>query len=188
MRKKGIVGLLWLLILSTPVFADSSCDNWPSWFQWICIRSKQIINEGDNAIVVSGYAWHNRNYYTPEKIKTYNEKAWGGGLGRGFYDEKHNWHGYYGLVFLDSHKNLEPNIGYAYFKVWEIGQTPFELGLGYTAIITARADLNKGRPFPGVLPLVSFGTKTVTAYATYIPGRRGIGNVLFIFGKITFGS
>lgn len=186
MTKTGIVGLLWLLLLSTPSFAGSGCDNWPRWFQKICIRSKQIINEGDNALVVSGYAWHNRNYYPPEKIRNYNENAWGAGFGRGFYDEDHDWHGYFSLVFLDSHKNLEPNIGYAFLKVWELGKSPLEVGLGFTALITARADINKGRPFPGALPLISFGTKTVTAYATYIPGRKGVGNVLFVFGKISF--
>ena len=91
-----------------------------------------------------------------------------------------------GLLFLDSHKNWEPTAGYAFLKMWEIGQSPFEIGLGFTALITARPDINNGIPFPGALPLVSFGTRTATVYATYIPGSSGIGNVLFIFGKITF--
>ena len=99
MTKSGIVGLLWLLLLSTPSFAVTKCDNWPKWFQKICIRSKQIINEGDNALVLSGYAWHNRHYYTSEKINSYNESEWGAGFGRGFYDEDYDWHAFFGLAF-----------------------------------------------------------------------------------------
>lgn len=186
MTKRGMITFVWLIILSNLCFAESGCKSWPKWFQKICIRAKQIIDEGDNALVLSGYAWHNRNYYSKEKIRTYNETAWGGGVGRGFYDEDHDWHGYFGLAFLDSHKNLEPTLGYAFLKVWEIGKTPFELGLGFSALITARPDINKGRPFPGALPLISLGTKTVTVYATYIPGSSGVGNVLFVFGKISF--
>ena len=188
MIKSGIAALMGLLLLTTPCFAGSDCQNWPKWFQKICIRAKQIIYEGDNALVVSGYAWHNRSYYSKEKIKTYNEEAWGGGFGRGFYDEDHDWHGYFGFAFLDSHKNLEPTVGYGFLKIFEMGRSPFEIGLGFSALITARPDINKGIPFPGALPLISFGTKKVTAYATYIPGSRGVGNVLFIFGKISFES
>ncbi len=188
MTKLGIAGLLWLLILSTPSLAGSGCETWPKWFQKMCIRSKQIIQEGDNSLVLSGYAWHNRHYYTEEKIRTYHEKAWGAGFGRGFYDEDHIWHAYYGLAFLDSHHKWEPNVGYAFLKMWGIGHSPLEIGLGFTALITARSDINKGIPFPGALPLVSFGTQTVTVFATYIPGSRGVGNVLFMFGKITFGT
>ena len=41
-------------------------------------------------------------------------------------------------------------------------------------------------PFPGVLPLVSAGYKDTMLYATYIPGSRGAGNVLFMFGRWSF--
>ena len=41
-------------------------------------------------------------------------------------------------------------------------------------------------PFPGVLPLVSAGYKDAMLYATYIPGGKGNGNVLFMFGRWSF--
>lgn len=186
MVRTGAIGLFLLVLFSGNGFANSSCENWPKWFRKMCVRSKQIIYEGNNELVLSGYAWHNRNYYTAEKIRTYNEKAWGAGYGRGFYDEDQDWHGYYALAFLDSHKNLEPTAGYAFLKMIHLGRSPVEFGLGFTALVTARPDINKGNPFPGVLPLISIGTKKATVFATYIPGSRGIGNVLFLFGKLTF--
>ena len=39
-------------------------------------------------------------------------------------------------------------------------------------------------PFPGALPWVSASYKRVSIVATYIPGAKNIGNVLFLIGKV----
>ena len=103
----------------------------------------------------------------------------------GFFDEKGNWHGLFTYAFLDSHKNVEPVAGYAYLKVATISNN-WKAGVGYTILITARPDLNKGIPFPGALPWASIFYKKVTLAATYIPGFNHNGNVLYLLGKYTF--
>ncbi|STX40288.1 Rcp protein, confers resistance to cationic antimicrobial peptides and promotes intracellular infection [Legionella donaldsonii] len=187
--KKIFIGLL-LLMMTNIVRAenDATCSTWHAWFKPVCIshRLKQIWTEGNNELYLTGYAWHNRYTYPPEKIKTYNELAWGGGLGKGLYDENGDWHGLYAFAFLDSHKNVEPVAGYAFLKVAHLSDN-MRVGAGVAALVTARPDLNKGIPFPGVLPWLSFNYRQATLSATYIPGMsKRNGNVLFLLGKWTF--
>lgn len=168
-------------------FAESSetCHRWPSWFKPACQRLYNTWTKGEKELYLSGYAWHNRYRYTPEKIASYNEAAWGGGLGKSYYDEKGDWSGFYAFGFLDSHKNIEPAIGYAYLKVAHLNEKA-HVGLGYTVLVTARPDILNGIPFPGLLPWASIGYGKASICVTYIPGAQNIGNVLFIVGKYLF--
>ena len=68
------------------------------------LRLDQIWSEGNNDLYISGYSWHNRSMYSAEKIRSFNERAWGGGYGRSIYDEDGDWQGLYGMAFLDSHR------------------------------------------------------------------------------------
>lgn len=184
--KKTFTGLL-LLLFSNLVFSQDSesCTDWPSWPRAICRRLHQIWTEGNNELYLSGYAWHNRYTYPRNKIHLYNEQAWGGGLGKGLYDEKGNWQGIFAFGFLDSHKNLEPVAGYAFLKVLHLNQN-MRIGAGYTILATMRPDIFHGYPFPGVLPWVSINYRSASLSATYIPGAKGAGNVLYVVGKWTF--
>lgn len=170
---------------SSAVLANP-CDQWPSWFKPICLSPYQAWTKGHFDLYFTGYAWHNRYTYTSERLKTYNEAAWGGGLGKGYFNQENgDWGALYALAFLDSHKNVEPLAGLAYLKT-----TGFldhaRAGIGYTLFITARPDIFKGRPFPGALPLVSISFQQLSLFATYIPAAQGAGNVLFCFAKFTF--
>lgn len=169
-----------LLILSNA--CAQSHSNPPSLMQSINQRLYQIWVDGNIEFYLPLYAWHNRYTYSPEKIKTYNEMPLGGGLGKGLYDEKGNWHGLYALVFLDSHKKIEPGAGYAYLKVAHLNPL-LHVGAGISLFITARQDIYKNRPFPGILPWVSLTYARATFSATYIPGAQHAGNVLFIITK-----
>ena len=163
----------------------TDCQSGPLWLRHACHRLHQVWYEGYNELYLTGYAWHNRYTYSPERINNYNELAWGGGLGKGFYDEKGNWHGLAAFAFLDSHKNWEPVAGYAYFKILHLNENT-RLGAGYSVLVTARPDIFHGRPFPGALPWVMVNVSRFTLAATYIPGSVGAGNVLFVIGKIAF--
>ncbi|WP_419421123.1 lipid IV(A) palmitoyltransferase PagP [Legionella sp. D16C41] len=163
------------------------CMKQPYWLKSTCQRLYQIWEEGNNELYFSGYAWHNRYTYSPKRIKTYNEQAWGGGLGKGLYDEKGNWHGLSIIAFLDSHKNIEPALGYAYLKLIPVNNET-QFGLGYSILITARPDIFHNIPFPGILPWASVSYRRLTLLATYIPGAQGAGNVLYIIGKWTLDS
>ena len=146
-------------------------------------RLTQIWTEGQNELYVPSYAWHNRMYYTPSKINNYNENPWGGGLGKSFYDEAGDWHGLYAFAFLDSHKNVEPVVGYAFLKEIHINEN-LRLGGGYGILVTARPDILHNIPFPGALPWVSLNYRRVSLCATYVPGKHDIGNVLFLIAKV----
>ncbi|MFI4919023.1 MAG: lipid IV(A) palmitoyltransferase PagP [Legionellales bacterium] len=164
---------------------QNACTHWMSFLKPVCQRLHQIWTEGNTDLYLSGYAWHNRYTYRPEKIKTYNEAAWGGGLGKGLFDENGNWQGLYAIAFMDSHNHVEPAAGYAFLKVFG-HQQDLKAGIGYTILVTSRGDILNGIPFPGVLPWVSIFYKKTTLAATYIPGAVGAGNVLYILGKYTF--
>jgi len=159
-----------------------TCSGWPSWSKAACQRLHQIWAEGDNELYLTGYAWHNRYTYNKDRVKKYNEQAWGSGLGKSYYDKDGDWHGLYAFAFLDSHKNLEPIAGYAFLKVAALNEYA-RFGLGLSVFITARPDLYNNIPFPGALPWASFSYRRASLSATYIPGSRGAGNVLFLLGK-----
>ena len=162
--------------------ASNPCEKWPSWLKYICLRPYQTWTQGDNELYLSGYAWHNRYYYDKERLRHYNELAYGGGLGKSFYDEKGNWHGLFAIAFLDSHKNVEPTAGYAYLKVLHFTENA-RVGLGYALLVTQRRDMYNGIPFPGALPWMSLSYRRFSVSGTYIPGSKNVGNVLFALVK-----
>lgn len=147
-------------------------------------RLYQIWTEGHGDMYVPFYAWHNRWTYTSDKLPYYNENPWGAGMGKGIWDEHGNWQGLYAMVFLDSHKNVQPMGGYGYLLTYH--PTPDSgLGIGFTAMMTARPDILNNWPFPGALPLGSIYYKNVMLLGAYVPGGENIGNVLFLMTKIT---
>lgn len=185
MKKVIICFLLWTPFAASCA-SSSPCDQWPGLLKPLCVRLHNIWANGNTDLYISGYAWHNRYTYRPEKIKQFNEAAWGGGLGRGIFDEvKKNWQGIYAIAFEDSHRHLEPAVGYAYLKIASLSNN-LKAGLGYSILVTARTDINGGIPFPGILPWASVFYKQTTLAVTYIPGAAGAGNVLYVIGKYAF--
>ena len=174
-----------LLIIWLPnAFAQDKvpCGTSPRWFKSACHRLHQVWTEGDDEFYLPAYAWHNRYTYSQERLNTYNEHPWGTGLGKSFYDEDGDWHGLYAFAFLDSHKNIEPVVGYAFLKVLHINENT-RAGAGFGILATARPDIFHNIPFPGALPWVSFNYRKASLSATYIPGAQGAGNVLFLILK-----
>ena len=141
---------------------------------------------GSSELYVPAHTWHNGRDYTAEQISHFNETPWGLGYGKGFRDEQQNWHGFYAMAFQDSHRDIQPVAGYGH--TWDfIGQsTQWDIGMGYTFLVTARQDIYSYRlPIPFVLPLVSVGSGKVSIFGTYVPWIYGHGGVGFLFGKIT---
>jgi palmitoyl transferase len=121
--------------------------------------------------------WHNRSYYSAEKIDSYNEQPWGLGLGKYHFDDDGDWNALYAMAFADSHNKIEPIIGYGFQKMWRPSDN-FRLGAGYTVGITIRDEMNYV-PIPVIAPLVSAEYKRLSLQSTYIPGGNGNGNILF---------
>ena len=126
--------------------------------------------------------WHNRHYYSAEKIDGFNERPWGLGAGKYRYDEDGDWHGIYAMVFLDSHDDVEPIAGYGFQKVWHASDN-IRFGLGYTAGVTIRASTDY-IPIPVLAPLFSIKYKQVALQSTYIVGGNGYGNILFSWLRV----
>ncbi|MGC1183186.1 lipid IV(A) palmitoyltransferase PagP [Legionella sp.] len=164
-----------------------SCSYWLPLFKPLCYRLHQIWKEGNTELYISGYTWHNRYTYSRTRLrnKKYNELALGGGLGKGFFDENENWHGIYAFAFLDSHKNIEPVIGYAHLFIASLTKK-FKAGLGYSILITARPDILHNIPFPGAVPWAGVFFKKLSIKAAYVPGSANNGNVLYVVSTYTF--
>jgi palmitoyl transferase len=164
--------------------ASEECIDSFDWLKPTCRRLHQVWSEGKNELYLPTYAWHNRFEYSKTKLHAYNETPWGGGVGKGYYDKQGDWHGLYAFAFLDSHKNIEPVLGYAFSKIAHLNDNTY-LGAGYAILITARPDIFNNIPFPGVLPWIILGYRGVSVSAGYIPGSYGTGNVLFLVTRIT---
>ena len=113
-RNSFVLSSLLLVAASAQALECGSSD---SWLDKGCRRTTQVLNDGETDIYATGYAYHLRSMYSAEKIKSFNERAWGGGVGKSLYDEDGDWHGVYAMAFLDSHKDVEPTAGYAYQKM-----------------------------------------------------------------------
>lgn len=183
---KYVIAVLIFLSSSLVLANDyhASCQSGPRWLRQYCKRLHQVWYEGTNELYITGYSWHNRYTYTPDRLQIYNELAWGGGLGKDFYDEDGDLHSIAAFAFLDSYKYLEPVVGYAFFKMLHIN-TKASIGAGYSLLVTQRPDILNGIPFPGALPWLIFNYQRASVAVTYIPGMSGIGNIAFIMAKWT---
>lgn len=129
-------------------------------------------------LYIPANTWHNRATYDRENIDSYNERPWGIGIGKYYYDDKGNKHSLYIMEFQDSHNIIEPIGGYAYQAFWHLSENN-QIGLGYTLAITARHDYS-WIPFPAPLPILSYKYKQFSIQNAYVPGvKRNTGNILF---------
>jgi lipid IVA palmitoyltransferase len=123
------------------------------------------------------HTWHNRHYYSSEKIDSYNEQPWGLGVGKYRIDKDGDWHALYIMAFQDSHNDIEPAAGYAFQNIWGAANH-VRLGLGYTVGMTIRQDTDY-LPTPVIAPLMSVAYQKIALDSTYIIGGDGYGNILF---------
>ncbi|MEA9355613.1 hypothetical protein SHI21_05360 [Bacteriovorax sp. PP10] len=157
---------------------------------WNASRNKvtRIYDEGKNDFYLTLYAYHDRFTYTPEKLKELNEGAYGFGFGRSILNEKGNSEMLFAMTHLDSHSDLQVNVGYAWVKNFNfIGNS--KLGVGYAAGLVSRSDFANRIPIPFVLPMGTIDLGNGTVNLILIPKLNdGInnGNVLFIFAKFSW--
>ncbi len=160
------------------------CGKMWSWLDYQCRNLKKSWREGTPDIYVTGITYHDRGTYSAEKIATYNEAAYGGGLGWSTQAENGDSFGWYGIVFRDSHYNYTKMFGWEWLTYWP-ERNDFAVGLGYTIFLGSRPDIYSGVPFPGILPLASVKLRGLEIIGTYIPkvsqGTTGNGNVAFVF-------
>lgn len=180
-----VLAAVLVLGLVAPAQAASCSDLW-DWLDKGCRRLVDTYDQGGNELLVSGYAWHLPWTWTAEKRAEENENAWGLGWGRTVEKENGDTDSVYFLVFSDSHRKPEYNLGYAWSTYWG-ERSGLQPGLGFTLMLIARSDIANGIPFPAVLPLFSLRYQKFTLVSTFIPTLNGgvnNGSVLYVFGRI----
>jgi len=181
-RKSTIVALLLAWSSSS---ALAVCDDPPGYLGGACRRISDTWSQGQDDLLLPFQAHHLRFAYSKEKIDRLEENAWGIGYERSRFDEEGNWQSLYAMGFRDSHGDFEPAVGYGYQWIWG-GQESLHAGLGYTLIVTARRDIGHYVPLPGILPIASVNFRRSGVKMAYVPGGRGNGNVLFLWGSVGF--
>ena len=167
--------------------ADEYCDWGWGWLTRACGGAVSAFKEGPWDLYLTGYAYHGRGTYTQEKIDSYQENSWGGGLGRRHIDDRDNEHLVYAIGFQDSNYKPQYQFGYGWLARWALAEN-FRVGVGITAFIGFRSDYcNYMCPLPLILPLGSIEYRRVALMASYVPkapGQEGNGDVLFLFAKV----
>jgi palmitoyl transferase len=148
----------------------------------------EIMTEGDTEVYLPMMAYHDRNTYTPDKIKELNEGAYGLGVGKTKVNEKGNTEMLYVMSHLDSHGDVETNAGYGWVKKMKV-VGDVKVGIGYAAGLVSRSDIAGRIPVPFAFPMGTIDVGNASINAILIPKLNGglnHGNVLFIFGKYTW--
>lgn len=180
---KTILAALLTVCLSGPVWA--ACEDPSTLVGGLCKRLGDTWNLGRHDLLLPFYSYHLRFAYSGDKINSFEENAWGLGYGRSRYDDDGNWHTLYAMGFRDSHGKFEPVLGYGYQWMWGERES-LHAGLGYTVLVTARSEIGHYLPVPGVLPIASVNYRRSAMNMAYVPGGKGNGNVLFLWGRFGF--
>ena len=183
MKRLVIAAVVWGL--SASAHAVECADFW-SWVEAGCRHVVDTYENGDDALLLSGYAWHLPGTWTAERRAMENQNAWGGGWARSLEKPNGDTENVYFLVFDDSHRQAQFNLGYTWSTYW-LDRDGIQPGLGFTAAIIQRPDIASGWPVPVVLPLFSLRYQKAEVLSTYIPKLNGginHGSILYIFGKI----
>lgn len=163
------------IMVSTTSFAEESVK--PGMWSRVQDSLSQTWASENYELYIPVDTWHNRSYYTAEKIDSYNERPWGLGIGKYRFDDDGDWHALYVMTFQDSHNEAEPVAGYAFQNIWHPADD-LHLGVGYTVGMTMRQDMHYV-PTPVIAPIMSVAYKKIAVQSTYILGGEGHGNILF---------
>ncbi|HTS21330.1 MAG TPA: hypothetical protein VMN79_05900 [Casimicrobiaceae bacterium] len=184
MKRLAFAAVVTLLLTSRAHALE--CADWGSWLETGCRHVVDTYKDGNNALLVSGYQWHLPYDWTPERRHAENEYAWGGGWSRTRETPSGNTEDVFFLVFEDSHRNAQFNLGYVWRTYWGDRST-LQAGLGFSALIIQRPDIASGWPVPVALPLASLRSGRAELLTAYIPKLNGgvnHGSVLYFLGKI----
>lgn len=102
----------------------------------------------------------------------YNEKNWGAGIQYDFDMTDSKWVPFISVSgFKDSNGNPSYYAGGGSMRRFALGESKQALHFdaGLVAFVMVRQDFMNGDPFPGVLPVFSFGSDRVALNMTYIP-------------------
>ena len=175
-----------MLLVTAPAAAQDLVDRVISHVANNWEQAKRAAASGDWTLYASGYAWHAPWRYSSRHRN--NDAAWGGGFGRHVYDDAGDYHGLYGLAFLDSSRKPMYMAGYNWQTYW--GASDFKVGLGYTLFLFGRSDYEGYVPLPGVLPVASVRYSRFELLGAYVPSLPSIGldrgDVALFIARVNF--
>ena len=174
---RRLVPLVFALMMALPAAAEDD-----GWATRSADHLSSIARDGETEWFLPFLTYHLRYAYSPEKIASYEESPLGFGIGRGRFLDDGNWAGLYMMGFQDSHARPQWLAGYGWQKIWRSARD-IRFGLGYTAFLTTRSDINDYQPMPVLLPLASVGYRNFSIEGTFVPGGTGYGNILFFWAK-----
>jgi len=186
MKSALVVTGLSIVVLFAPQARAVECADFWEWVNKGCRRVVDTYSNGSNELLVSGYAWHMPWTWTADRRAEENENAWGAGWARSVEQPDGDTESVFFLVFQDSHRNAQFNLGYSWTTYWGEREN-VQPGLGFTAMIIQRPDIASGVPVPVVLPLFTLRYQKVELLTTFIPtlgGGVNHGSVLYVFGRI----
>ncbi len=120
------------------------------------------------SLLLNGKAWHLERHAGTH----YNEQNWGAGVQYDFKMTESKWIPFVTASgFKDSNSNPSYYAGGGALRRFSFGEEKNSLHLdaGVVAFFMTRKDYMDGKLFPGLLPVVSFGTDRVALNITYIP-------------------
>jgi len=123
--------------------------------------------KGDYHLILNGRSIH---LQAPPEGASFNENNFGTGVQYEFERQLGSkWVSYItSSAFTDSFNHLSYYAGGGQTRRYQL-QQGWHLDVGYVAFMMARKDINDYKPFPGVLPVLSIGTRKVAINVTYIP-------------------
>jgi hypothetical protein len=129
------------------------------------IQASALAGQWD--IVLNGKAIH------LDSQKDWNESNWGLGFEHEFNPEGRWVKMALGSAFVDSDDEMSYMAGGGIkrrFRLpWQTGR--YHVDLGAIGFVMTRQDVNNNRPFPGILPAFSFGSRSFAVNMTYLPGQ-----------------
>lgn len=181
----SLVFFLEVVFLSPSAYASGLSDL-QDWYSGVTQNLNNVYDNGLPTILVPAYTWHDPTTYSQAALATYNDIPLGIGWSKSLINADGNSEMLSGMVFVDSGNHLEPVVSYTKQWLWAPFAGNFKLGGGYSAGVTARADIDHYIPVPFVLPAASICYGTLTLNITIVPEIKNItpntGNVaLFSF-------
>lgn len=167
---------------------SQAVDNMNDYLHVMGDHLREGYDKGNTALIVSGYAYHWRSQYSPEKLKTLNEKALGAGIAKNWVNNSGNREQIAVAAFFDSHRSPEFNATYTWEKPFHLTKD-VSVGAGFITGFTSRRDIAKGIPVPILFPEMAVYHGKESLHLTVIPHlskNMNSGAVSYFYGVHEF--
>lgn len=144
----------------------NKAHRWMALLLWPVLLMAFPAQGGTLSLLINGKAIH----INPPPGSDFNEKNWGAGLQYDFGHHTRRWFPFVTTAgYQDSLRNPSYYTGAGVMHHLASTSSNLQFDIGLVGFLMVREDYNDKRPFPGILPVASFGTRKVAINLTYIP-------------------